>query len=83
MTERITVLKLTLCVIDFDEFGAEEWSAILENSRYPNHAIPPDVMEVEEREIEWPEDDSHPLNFAETAGKAFRDLFTASPKEQP
>lgn len=54
------VHKLVLMVVDFDELGAEEVAETIENQKYPNHCISPQVIERDTREVEW--NDSHPLN---------------------
>ena len=68
------VHKVTLCIVDTDEVGEDEIRAIIENQRYPNWCIHPDVVEFESRDIgEW--DDDHPLNQTDAAEAEFRRLF--------
>ena len=68
------VHKVVISIIDFDEIGAEEVKAVLENTRYPNRCINPDVESIETRDIgEW--SDEHPLNNRKTAPAEFARLF--------
>ncbi len=68
------VHKVTLSIIDFDEVGPEEIKVILENTKYPNRCISPDVKKIETRDIgEW--SDYHPLNNAADCDAFFDDLF--------
>lgn len=69
------VYKITLMVIDHDNIGADEVSAVLENVRYPNHCIDPSVAAVESRDIgEW--DGDAPLNRSDTWKAEFEMLFS-------
>ena len=52
--------KVTIMVADHDELGADGVRSALENSRYPNRCINPQVTSVETVEIEW--SDGHALN---------------------
>lgn len=75
--ERMKAYKITLLVIDSDEIGADEIRNELENGRYGNDCISPDVMTIEERDIgEWSDD--HPLNRRDTADAEFQRLFGSS-----
>lgn len=66
--------KVTLFIIDHDQVGAEEIAIIIENQKFPNRCIRPDVKSIETVEIgEW--DDSHPLNQPETAEAEYERLF--------
>ena len=68
------VHKIELVVIDFDEVGAEDIKIILENARYPNHCINPEVMSITTRDCgEWSDD--HPLNHSATKDSALASLF--------
>jgi hypothetical protein len=52
------VHKVTLFVLDFDELGWNGVKQTLENTKYPNHCISPEVLDIESKEIgEW-EDES-------------------------
>lgn len=66
--------RLVVTVIDFDRLGAGGVKNALENARYPNRCIRPEVQRVETREIgEW--DDDHPLNRRDTADAEWKRLF--------
>jgi hypothetical protein len=68
------VYKLEVIVIDLDEIGESQIKDVLENVRYPNHCISPEILSVEERDIgEW--SDEHPLNKKETKYIELRRLF--------
>ncbi len=68
------VYKLEVIIIDFDEVGKKDIKTILENNRYPNHCISPEVLSIEERDIgEW--NDDHPLNHNKTKYTELRRLF--------
>lgn len=69
------VHKITLLVVDHDNVGADGIAMLLENTRYANRCMHPDVIEVATTEIEW--DDNHPLNTTDKAVQipAFRELF--------
>lgn len=68
------VYKIELMIIDHDEIGEEEIIEILENTRYPNRCISPDVKKIESRDIgEWSDD--HPLNFCSTQDAEYKRLF--------
>ncbi len=61
--------KLEILVIDFDEVG-DEIPSMIENARYPNHCINPDVKSVKVIDIgEW--DDNHPLNKKDTSDEYY------------
>ena len=52
---------LQVLVIDHDELGPAEIKAVMENNRYPNHCMDPQVLASVEHDIgEW--SDAHPLN---------------------
>lgn len=68
------VYKLEVMVLDFDDLGADEIVSVLENQKYPNYCIAPDVMSIEERDCgEWHDD--HPLNKHSTQEIEFQRLF--------
>lgn len=68
------VYKIEIMIIDFDNLGGEEIKDNIENTRYPNHCISPDVMDIKEVDIgEW--DDNNPLNNVETHHAEFKRLF--------
>ena len=66
--------KIELLIVDRDQCGAEEITNVLENERYPNHCISPDVMKVTEVDIgEW--HDKHPLNSFTRRKAEYAKLF--------
>lgn len=66
--------EVTLRIIDLDELGPDEIKAVLENTKYPNHCIAPQVHAYREADVgEWSDD--HPLNRASTADAEWRRLF--------
>lgn len=74
--------KVTLLIIDLDKVGAEDIKIILENQKFPNRCISPDVKAIETVEIgEW--SDEHPLNQHETAEEEYRRLFMVGPLGSP
>jgi hypothetical protein len=68
------VHKVTLLIVDSDGLGAEGVTEVLENARYPNDCIGPQVVEIDTREVEW--SDEHPLNAGHTWRAAFATLFS-------
>jgi hypothetical protein len=70
------VHRITLLVEDFDGLGAEEIRQVIENQRFPNRCISPQVLSSETREIgEWHDD--HPLNYKATRAAEIARLFGA------
>jgi len=66
--------KIELLVIDFDGIGEEEIKSVIENAKYPNRCISPDVKSIECADIgEW--DDDHPLNSSLTSDEEYNRLF--------
>jgi hypothetical protein len=65
--------KVEILIIDFDGIGAESIKTNIENVNYPNDCISPNVMYIEEAEIDWT--DEHPLNNRGTAKEAYKELF--------
>jgi len=70
---KVNVFKIELLIIDFDECGEEETRYMIENARYPNRCITPEVKKFECREIEWI--DEHPLNLTEKCDEEYNKLF--------
>ena len=69
------VQKIVLSVIDFDGIGIKGVTEAIENARYPNRCISPNVVSAEERDCgEW--SDNHPLNNIKTHDDAFMKLFS-------
>lgn len=70
----MNVYRMEVFVIDHDNIGPEGVKNAIENARYPNHCIAPDVARVEARDIgEWRDD--HPLNRRDTAAAEIARLF--------
>lgn len=72
-TRKVKVYKIEVMIIDFDNVGEEEIADVIENTRYPNHCISPQVKSVESRTLEW--NDDHPLNKLETSDSTYKGLF--------
>ena len=70
----MNVYKIEVIVIDFDELGAEGIKVEMENVRYPNRCISPDVINTKVRDIGVWQDD-HPLNKHETRDAEIDRLF--------
>jgi hypothetical protein len=67
-------IKIELLIVNFDGLDLEEIKSVIENTRYPNHCISPQVMSAEVKEIgDW--DDDHLLNDQETCKQEFNRLF--------
>lgn len=67
------VHEVTLLIVDFDQLGAEEIKNVIENARYPNRCISPQVKNTVTVEVEW--DDDHPLNNRHTKDEEYKRLF--------
>lgn len=66
--------KLEVCVIDMDGLGPDGIKAELENTRFANDCINPQVMGIVEADIgEW--HDGHPLNLIKEQKAEFERLF--------
>jgi len=72
-SEKVNVYKVEVMVIDHDGIGPGEVQAVIENTRYPNRCIAPEVMSIETREVDWHE--QHPLNLRGRTKDAYRELF--------
>ncbi len=72
-TRRMKVHRVVLCVVDHDEVN--DLQSLIENVNYPNDCIMPDVQRIDTVEVDWPEDDAHPLNYEATRGAEFERLF--------
>lgn len=71
---------VSLLIVDHDALGRDEIKTVLENTRYPNHCILPQVFKVQEMDIgEWTDD--HPLNFSQTDIKKW--LEQNGPNQSP
>lgn len=67
--------KIEILVIDYnDELNEEEIKNVIENQRYPNHCMSPEVKKIESRDIgEWHDD--HSLNLHNEADEEYNRLF--------
>ena len=73
------VYRLEVMAIDFDEIGPEQIKAEIENARYGNRCIRPEVMACDVRDIgEWHAD--HPLNLLAKSDAEYRRLFKGGDK---
>jgi len=71
----VNVYKVELMVLDFDGIGAEGIKYAIENTKYGNRCISPEVKGCEERDIgEWSDD--HPLNHRDKSDAEYHRLFT-------
>jgi hypothetical protein len=69
--------EVTLRIIDLDGIGPQDILHVLENTRYPNHCIAPQVHRIREADVgEWSDD--HPLNKSDTAGAEWSRLFPSN-----
>lgn len=70
--------KLEILIIDFDEIGQDSIIEELENVRYANDCISPQIKSIVEKDIgDWSDD--HPLNKRQTCNEEYERLF-APPK---
>jgi len=68
------VMKMEIMFIDFDGLGEEGARSLIEDTRYPNHCIAPDVKKIEVVDIgEWSDD--HPLNSSLTCDEEYKRIF--------
>ena len=68
------VYRLEVMVIDHDNLGPRGIKEAMEQVRYPNACIAPEVMAVDSQNIgRWR--DTHPLNRRDTMAAEFRRLF--------
>lgn len=68
--------KVEILIIDFDEVG-DGIKELIENARYPNYCINPQVKSIVEADIgEWY--DEHPLNQHSTAEEEYLRIFQKS-----
>lgn len=66
--------KVELLIIDHEQIGIDEIWRVIENTKYPNHCITPDVKRISGESIgEW--SDEHPLNHKATALAEYERLF--------
>lgn len=70
----VKAYKIELLIVDHDELGPEEIKTVIENQKFPNWCISPNVMNVEERDIgEWGDD--HLLNSLESMASEYERIF--------
>lgn len=67
------VHRVVLLIVDHDDMGASGVAQVIENARYPNRCVSPDVMEIETVQVEWSDD--HPLNLRDTRMAEYERLF--------
>ena len=67
------VTKVELLIVDFDELGEEGIKSVIENARYPNRCLIPEVKSMKTVDVDWSDD--HPLNHFGTKSRAYHDLF--------
>jgi hypothetical protein len=66
--------KVEMLVIDFDGLGEDAIKEVLENIRYPNDCIYPQIKKITEKDIgEWT--DEHPLNSKVLCDPEYNKLF--------
>jgi len=69
------IYKIEVMVIDFDQIGEEDIKRAIENARYPNRCISPQVKKIEVRDIgEW--HDEHPMNKTCQSEAEYQRLFS-------
>jgi hypothetical protein len=66
--------KLEIIVVDHDLVGGDGIRYHLENTKYPNYCISPNVISIKEADIgEWSDD--HPLNKLDTPKEQIDSYF--------
>jgi len=65
--------KVEILIVDTDDVGQEEITDILENTKYPNHCISPQVKKFTTKEVDWY--DEHPLNLHATSEQEYERMF--------
>ena len=78
-THPLKVYKVELFIVDHDKVGEQGIKQVIENARYPNRCISPQVVDIEEREVDW--HDRHPLNLRDQWRQAYEDLFKGDESE--
>lgn len=70
----VMAYKIELLIIDHDGLGADAINDVLENTKYPNHCISPEVKDTHGIDVgEWT--DEHPLNQNNTSHAEYERLF--------
>lgn len=68
------VYKIEVMIVDMDDIGGEDIRDVIENTRYPNRCIAPEVKAIESRDIgDWHDD--HPMNIRDKRDAEYRRLF--------
>lgn len=73
MSDNVRVYRMDVVVVDHDQLGPDGARQALENARFPNDCMSPEVIALEEREVEWCDD--HPLNQRDGRRAAVDALF--------
>jgi hypothetical protein len=72
------VMRVEMFFIDFDEIGEDEAKSVIENTKYPNRCMYPEVKKVDVVDIgEWSND--HPLNNSKTCDEEYKRIFQSLP----
>ena len=71
---KANVYKITLMVVDFENYGRDEVQRIIENCR----GLSPTLRDVQVSAVEW--EDSHPLNKMDTWQAEFDGMFPVQPQ---
>jgi len=72
----LRVYKVELLIVDHDKLGDKGIKSAIENARYANRCIMPNVVALESREVQWTDD--HPLNLRDGWRPAYEALFKTS-----
>ena len=67
------IMKVELLIIDHDSIGEEEIKDVLENTKYPNWCINPEVKSIKTAKVDW--HDEHPLNIKSKSDSAYIEIF--------
>lgn len=66
--------KVELLIVDHDNVGLDGIKEVIEDTKYPNYCISPNIMDIEEKDIgEWHDD--HPLNLLSKMESEYKKLF--------
>ncbi len=74
MSDKVKVHRIVIMIVDTDDLGADGCKEVIENTRYPNHCIGPQVMSSETRVVDWNEGDC-PINYLDKRDVEFARLF--------
>ena len=72
-TTKTQVHRVVVLVVDHDGLGADGVKSCLENTKYPNHCMWPQVVTTDTVDVEWSDDS--PLNKRATWRTHFEWLF--------